>query len=56
MAYDRRRQFKDANWTMAIEQQRWDDINVTMMWQATCRTLASAVSPIQGSNQLMWTV
>ncbi len=25
-------------------------------WPVTCRTLASAAPPIQGKNQLMWTV
>ena len=43
----------------AIGEGQRDDDNVMAdgdRWPATCRMLASAMPPIKGNNQLIWTV
>jgi hypothetical protein len=48
----RGRRLEDGDWMTTMGRLRCDDDGRP----ATCRTLASAAPPIQGKNQLMWTI
>jgi hypothetical protein len=45
-------QLDDCDWMMTMGRLQCDDDG----WPVTCRMLASAAPPIQGKNQLVWTI